>query len=147
MKSGLNVMTIKSEGMEELKRCADNVIKSVQQLEEAVQEFNECTLALECCQDDEKSATDKIGIHPIFSIREEWGKLYGSDLVGKLFVDTNVGGCESPCTTPFGREDLDDIISDLQEEYYRSGRDDVFVKIQIADSIDRLCRLREALPM
>ena len=47
---------------------------------------------------------------------------------------------------PFGREDLEDIISDLQEEYYRldSGKD-VTLKIKIADLIDRLCRLRETL--
>ena len=47
---------------------------------------------------------------------------------------------------PFGREDLEDIISDLHEEYYRLGRGkDVTLKIQIADLIDRLCRLRETI--
>ena len=47
---------------------------------------------------------------------------------------------------PFGREDLEDIISDLQEEYYRldSGKG-VTLKIKIADLIDRLCRLREMI--
>ena len=147
MKSGL-VMKVNIEGMEELKSCADNVLKSVQQLEEAVQEFNECTLTLDCCQDDEKSATDKIEIKRIFSPCEEIVELYEhyeSTLGGKPTVLKNVGGCESPCNTPFGREDLDDIISDLQEEYYRLGKGNVGIKIQIADSIDRLCRLRETL--
>lgn len=48
---------------------------------------------------------------------------------------------------PFGREDLEDIISDLQEEYYRLGKGNVLMKIQIANEIDRLCKLREELPM
>lgn len=48
--------------------------------------------------------------------------------------------------TPFGRDDLEDIISDLQEEYYRlSAGKDVVLKIQIADLIDRLCQLRKTM--
>lgn len=48
--------------------------------------------------------------------------------------------------TPFGRDDLEDIISDLQEEYFRLdiGKD-VALKIQIADLIDRLCQLRKTM--
>lgn len=48
--------------------------------------------------------------------------------------------------TPFGRDDLEDIISDLQEEYFRLDIGiDVTLKIQIADLIDRLCKLRETM--
>jgi uncharacterized protein Yka (UPF0111/DUF47 family) len=112
MKSGLNVITINIKGMEDFKRCSDNVVKSAQQLEEAVQELNECQLTIDACSKLE-----------------------------------NVGGCEKLCSTPFCREDLEDIISDLQEEYYRLGQDNVLIKIQIADSIDRLCRLRNTLLM
>ena len=111
MKSVLNVITINNKGVEDFKRCSDNVVKSVQQLEEAVQELNECQLTIDACSKLE-----------------------------------NVDGCEELCSTTFGIEDLEDIISDLQEEYYRldSGKD-VTLKIKIADSIDRLCRLRETL--
>lgn len=112
MKSGLNVIAINIKGMEDIKRCSDNVVKSAQQLEEAVQELNECKLNLD--------------VFPKFK---------------------NIDGCEELCNTPFVREDLEDIISDLQEEYYRVGKGNVLIKIQIADVIDRLCRLRTTLLM
>lgn len=123
MEAGLNVMSINIKGMDEFKRCADNVLKSEQQLEEAVQEFNECELIIDAYPNTkEKDKADKVEFyHPSF------------------------GECESPCANLFGREDLDDIISDLQEEYYRLGNVNVSIKIQIADLIDRLCRLREML--
>lgn len=48
--------------------------------------------------------------------------------------------------TPFGRDDLEDIISDLQEEYYRLAiSKDILLKIKIADLIDRLLRLKETM--
>lgn len=48
--------------------------------------------------------------------------------------------------TPFGRDDLEDIISDLQDEYYRLAiSKDVLLKIKIADLIDRLCQLRKTM--
>lgn len=48
--------------------------------------------------------------------------------------------------TPFGREDLEDMISDLQEEYYKLGRGkNIDQKIAIANSIEGLCRLRETM--
>lgn len=47
---------------------------------------------------------------------------------------------------PFGRDDLEDIISDLQEEYYRLNvGKDVVLKIKIADLIHRLCQLRKTM--
>lgn len=45
--------------------------------------------------------------------------------------------------TPFGRDDLEDMISDLHEEYYKWKNVDQ--KIAIANSIERLCRLRETM--
>lgn len=48
--------------------------------------------------------------------------------------------------TVFGRDDLEDIISDLQEEYYRLNvGKDVDLKIKIADLIHRLCQLRKTM--
>lgn len=48
--------------------------------------------------------------------------------------------------TPFGRDDLEDIISDLQDEYYRLAiSKDILLKIKIADLIDRLLRLKETM--
>lgn len=48
--------------------------------------------------------------------------------------------------TVFGRDDLEDIICDLQEEYYRlSIGKDIVLKIKIADLIERLCQLRETM--
>lgn len=149
MKSGLNVMEINIKGIEELKRCADNILESVQQLEESVQEFNECKLTLDVYpKAEEKITTDKVEIYQIRSTPEGFKKRNGfvpSDF--KLNIDVNIGECESTCNTPFGQEDLEDIISDLQEEYYRLGRGEVSIKTQIADLIDRLCRLREKWPM
>lgn len=130
MKSVLRpVMLINIEGMEEFERCADNVIKSAQKLEEAVQEFNECKLTIDACpKAEEKTTTDKVVI----------GKMIGTGY--------SLDECETSCDTQFGREDLDDIISDLQEEYYRLDRGKyVTLKIKIADLIDRLCRLRETI--
>lgn len=112
MKKALNIVQINIEGMEDFKRCSDNVAKLAQQLEVAVQNLNECKLKL--------------------------------DVFPKL---ENIDRCEELCNTPFVREDLEDIISDLQEEYYKTGKGNVLIKIQIADAIDRLCRLRNTLLM
>ena len=129
MKQRLNLMQININGMEEFKRCADNVLKSAQQLEEAVQEFNECKLIMGCCTKAKKT-TNEVDLYPSFS---------------KPICLTS----DTECDIPFGREDLDDIISDLQEEYYRlgkgKGKGNVLTKVQIANAIDRLCRLRETL--
>lgn len=60
--------------------------------------------------------------------------------------DIYVGGEIQDGFLAFGRDDLDDIICDLQEEYYRlSIGKDVVLKIKIADLIERLCQMRESM--
>lgn len=122
MKTGLNgIMSIDVKGMEELKRCAANVMSTVKQLNEVISELQECELDINCNLD------------------------FGNGVESESIISVAQDDIQEEFT-PFGRDDLEDIISDLQEEYFRldCGKD-VALKIKIADKIERLCRLRETM--
>lgn len=122
MKSGLNgIMVIDVKGVEDFKRCVANVMHTMQQLDEATSELKECGLDINCNLDFGNGVCSE----GVISIENE----------DASFEDTQ-----------FGREDLEDMISDLHEEYYKLGRGkNVDQKIAIVNSIERLCRLRETM--
>ncbi len=94
-----------------------------------------------------KNINNEMFFERIHSSREEFKEKCGFDPVdGNFSIDINYGECDDTCSTTLCRDDLEDIISDLQEEYYRlSAGKDIVLKIQIADLIDRLCRLLKTM--
>lgn len=99
-----NVLKLKVnvDGLELAKKCSENVLNSVKQLEESIDELSDVEVTM--------------------SIDE---------------VDNQEDN--------FGLEDLEEIIADLQESYYKLNRGSIQLKIAISQEIRELVMLKSNL--
>lgn len=91
--------TVKVDGLELAKKCSENVLASIKQLEDSIDELSE----------------------------------------GKLTIRIDA---EDKQEDDFGLEDIEGIIADLQESYYKLNRGSIQLKIAISQEIRELVMLK-----